>query len=132
MLKTIPGLARELSVSDATVRRYITNFSQFFESQKVNGWDHYDVDRSLKILRRINEVSAAGRRRGEVLKKLLAEFEVIVNQEDTIPIRGEVEVIELGPRSLTVLGSIAEALSNLADKLGPADQRHCDPNVSDS
>lgn len=130
MLKTIPGLARELSVSDATVRRYITNFSQFFESQKVNGWDHYDVDRSLKILRRINEVSAAGQRRGEVLKKLLAEFEVIVNQEDTIPIRGE--VIELGPRSLTVLGSIAEALSNLVDKLDPADQRHCDPNVSDS
>lgn len=130
MLKTIPGLARDLSVSDATVRRYITNFPQFFESQKVNGWDHYDVDRSLKILRRINEVSAAGQRRGEVLKKLLAEFEVIVDQEDTIPIRGE--VIELGPRSLSVLGSIAEALSNLADKIGPADQRRCDPKATDS
>ena len=130
MLKTIPGLARELSVSDATVRRYITNFPQFFESQKVNGWDHYDVDRSLKILRRINEVSAAGQRSGVVLKKLLAEFKVVVNQEDTIPIRDD--VFEFGPRSMSVLESIVGALSNLADKIGQADQRRCNRKATDS
>ncbi len=120
--KTIPGLARDLNVSDATVRRYINNFPQFFHSQKIDGWDHYPVVQSLTILRRINEVSAAGQRRDVVLKKLLAEFEVVVDvdQGNTIPIRGDVE---FGPRSLSVLKSIVEALSNLADKIGQVDQR---------
>ena len=121
--KTIPGLARDLNVSDATVRRYINNFPQFFHSQKVDGWDHYPVDKSLIILRRINEISAAGQRRDVVLKKLLTEFEVVVDldQGNTIPIRGD--VVEFGPRSLSVLESIVEALSNLADKIGQVDQR---------
>ncbi len=58
-----------------------------------------------------------------VLKKLLAEFEVVVDvdQGNTIPIRGD--VVEFGPRSLSVLESIVEALSNLADKIGQVDQR---------
>lgn len=120
--KTIPGLARDLDVSDATVRRYINNFPQFFHSQKIDGWDHYPVDQSLTILRRINEVSAAGQRREIVLKKLLAEFEVVVDvdQGNTIP-RGD--VVEFGPRSLSVLGSIVEALSNLSNKIDQMDQR---------
>lgn len=121
--KTIPGLARDLDVSDATVRRYINNFPQFFHSQKIDGWDHYPVDQSLTILRRINEVSAAGQRREIVLKKLLAEFEVVVDvdQGNTIPIRGD--AVEFGPRSLSALGSIVEALSNLANKIDQMNQR---------
>lgn len=113
--KTIPGLARDLNVSDATVRRYISNFPQFFQAKKIEGWDHYSVE-SLEILRRINKISAAGQRRSEVLKKLLKDFKVISDLPSD-PVSVKSGVFEFGPRSIALIESISNALQNIATSL---------------
>lgn len=117
--KTIPGLARILNVSDATVRRYITNFPQFFKRQKIEGWDHFDVDPSIKVLQRINDVSAAGQKRSVVLKILLNEFKVVHDQSIDSATTGTsgISVIEFGPETLAALESATNALNMLSENL---------------
>ena len=113
--KTIPGLARDLNVSDATVRRYITNFPQFFQSKKINHWNHYPVD-TLTLLRRINEISAAGQRRSEVLKKLLKDFKVVRNIEKNDEHGSAINenFLEFGPNSFALIERISDALHDIA------------------
>ena len=108
--KTIPGLARMLNTSDATVRRYIKLYPQYFRSKKIDGWDQFPVEESLKILRRINEVSQAGQRRSEVVKVLQAEFkEKEAEPEDTDTDMSEV-VLRVDPEVKAILERIAVAL----------------------
>ena len=113
--KTIPGLARDLNVSDATVRRYISNFPQFFQAKKIDSWDHYPVE-SLVLLRRIKEISAAGQRRSEVLKKLLKDFKVISDIPKD-PGGAMCGVLEFGPRSFALIERISNTLHDISASL---------------
>jgi len=112
---TIPKLARLLDVSDATIRRHIKNYSQFFEAVQIDGWEQYPVEKSVIILKRIIEVSAAGKRRNEALSVLLSEFEV----KSDSPVQESAaitEFTELGPKTLAVLSDIRDSLKMIAQK----------------
>ena len=117
---TIPKLAREMGISDATVRRYIKNYPQFFKSMPIDGWDQYPVDETLKILKVINENSSAGQRKREVLPILLREFSVVEDSpetdNDSLP---EVSkgITELGPKTLGVLTGLSDVLTEIRDAL---------------
>ncbi len=59
---TIPMLAQYLKISEATVRRYIKNYSEFFESYMKNGWEYYEAEKAAKIIRTIADIGAVGRK----------------------------------------------------------------------
>lgn len=118
---TIPKLAVELGVSDATTRRYIKNYPQFFKSIEIDGWEQYPVEKTLKILRRIRDVSSAGQRKSEVLQILLKEFtaeivEEIEDEEFESESRMSGGIFEFGPKTLAVLIDIRDSLRTIAEK----------------
>lgn len=78
---TIPKMARELDLSDNTVRRYIKRYPQFFQKTMIDRWEQYPVDPSLRLIRRISEISESGKRRSEVLAVLESEFDVVAKPE---------------------------------------------------
>ncbi len=118
---TIPKLAQKLNLSDNTVRRYTKKYPQFFQSEIIEGWEQFPVEHSIKLIQRINDISAAGKRRAEVVAELEKEFEV-VRQPEPMDELGKLlggnlgGVTEFGPETLTVLGRIADALEALAGK----------------
>lgn len=117
---TIPKLAREMGISDATVRRYIRNYPRFFKPMHIDGWDQYPVDETLKILKVINENSSAGQRKGEVLPILLREFSVVEDSPNTDKDSvSEVSggTMELGPKTLRVLTDLSDVLTEIRDVL---------------
>ena len=58
---TIPKLARKLDLSDNTVRRYTKNYPQFFRKKWMDGWEHFPADESIRLIQKINSISAAGK-----------------------------------------------------------------------
>ncbi len=122
---TIPKLARAIEIdgkelSDNTVRRYIKSYPQFFRSEIIEGWPQYEVRLSIPLIRRINEISAAGKRKPEVLAQLEQEFEIVEQEQEPEPkieesgAPGEAGVFEFGPNSLAVLNRMADALEKIA------------------
>jgi len=118
---TIPKLAQKLKLSDNTVRRYTKKYSQFFRPEIIEGWEQFPVEDSVRLIQRINTISAAGKRRADVVSQLEQEFEV-VRQPDPVNELGNLlggnlgGTTEFGPETLTVLGRIADALEMLAGK----------------
>jgi predicted transcriptional regulator len=111
---TIPKLAQRCDLSDNTVRRYIKNYPQFFKSEIIDGWEQFETEYTLKLIARINEVCAAGKRRAEVVKELEKEFEVIVAEPakpDNGAVNGE------GGELVPVLTRIAENLEKIVKHL---------------
>ena len=120
---TVPKLAQKLGLSDNTVRRYTKNYPQFFRPEtREEGWEYFPVEESLKVIRRINEISAAGKRRNDVVAELEKEFPVVrpiisPGQKDTAPdpdncLSGQ---MEFGPKSMALLIRIADALERIAE-----------------
>jgi len=117
---TMPKLAQKLGLSDNTVRRYTKKYPQFFRPEIRNGWECFPVEESMKLIRRINDISAAGKRKGEVVAELEKEFPVVgsaLPEKDTgsDQDRGLSGQIEFGPKSMAVLLRIADALERMAE-----------------
>jgi len=118
---TVPKLAQKLELSDNTVRRYTKNYPQFFRPEtREEGWEYFPVEESLKIIRRINEISAAGKRRNDVISELEKEFPVVRPPATTEsappdPDNGLSGQIEFGQKSMAVLIRIADALERIAE-----------------
>lgn len=113
---TIPKLARMLGVSDNTVRRYITNYPQFFETKIIDGNNQYPAEKTLEVLKCIKDNSASGKRKSEVLPILLESFEVIEDQEpeeESAGLKGG--VFEFGPETLALIRSIDASLKKIAE-----------------
>ena len=111
---TIPKLAREIDVSDATVRRYIKNYPDYFESEEIDGWPQYPVEKTTKLLKRIGEIATAGQRRSEVLHVLEKEFDIVRSEQADFDIPAFHDQVELGPKTLALLERIASALEKIA------------------
>jgi len=116
---TVPKLAQKLGLSDNTVRRYTKNYPQFFRPEMREGWECFPVEESLKVIQRINETSAAGKRRSEVVAELEKEFPAVypvpAETASPDPASGLSGQIEFGPKSMAVLLRIADALERIAD-----------------
>lgn len=113
---TIPKLAQELRLSDNTVRRYTKRYGQFFRREFIDGWEQYPVEETLKLVKRINEISQPGKRSSDVIAELEKEFSVVEVPEPEVEINaGEAGGPELGPKSLELLARIASALEKLAE-----------------
>ncbi len=111
---TIPKPAQKLELSDNTVGRYTKNYSQFFRKEIIDGWKQYLVEETITLIKRINEISQAGKRRIDVLTDLEREFEVITPvdemEADNGNGDGNAQLVEFGPASMAVLKRIANAL----------------------
>ncbi|MEZ4529068.1 MAG: hypothetical protein R2941_24410 [Desulfobacterales bacterium] len=117
---TVPKLAQKLELSDNTVRRYTKNYPQFFRPEMREGWEYFPVEESLKVIRRINEISAAGKRRSEVVAELEKDFPVVRpvstgEDTDSDPDGGLSGQIEFGPKSMALLIRMADALERIAE-----------------
>jgi hypothetical protein len=111
---TIPKLAQKIGLCDNTVRRYIKNYPRFFRKEIIDGWEQYPVEETLPLIKRINEISQAGKRRIDVVTDLEKEFEVVIPMDEkdaevTIN-NNSTQVVEFGPASMAVLNRIARAL----------------------
>ena len=117
---TIPKIAQQLSLSDNTVRRYTKKYPQFFKKKWVDGWEHFQADETIRLVQKINDISAAGKRRSKVVAELKKEFDEIyepVEAEDEDEVNG-FEFVEFGPESMAVLNRIAGALERLVENAG--------------
>jgi hypothetical protein len=114
---TIPKLAQKLELSDNTVRRYTKNYPQFFRKEIIDGWEQYPLEEAVALIKRINEISQAGKRRVDVLTDLEKGFEVVtpMHEKDTEldPGNGNTQIVEFGPASMAVLKRIATALEGV-------------------
>lgn len=111
---TIPKLAQRLQISDNTVRRYVKNYPMFFDGQMIDGWEQFEEEYTLTLIKRIGEVCAAGKRRSDVIEELKKEFDVIEKQPEqpeTGAVNGE------GGDLVPVLTRIAENLEKLVNHL---------------
>jgi len=83
------------------------------------GWECFPVEESLKVIQRINETSAAGKRRSEVVAELEKEFPAVypvpAETASPDPASGLSGQIEFGPKSMGVLVRIADALERIAE-----------------
>ena len=121
---TIPKLARILEIggkalSDNTIRRYIKAYPNFFRSEIIDDYLQYEVKSSIPLIRRINEINAAGKRQSDVLAQLEQEFEPVEQEtepeiEETSE-EGETTIFEFGPNSMAVLNRIGAALEKIAE-----------------
>lgn len=111
---TIPKLAQKIGLSDNTVRRYIKNYPRFFRKEIIDGWEQYPVEETLPLIKRINEISQAGKRRIDVVADLEKEFEAVTPMdEEGAEIKNNnnsIQIVEFGPASMAVLNRIAKAL----------------------
>lgn len=125
---TIPMLAQYLKISEATVRRYIKNYSEFFESYMKNGWEYYEAEKTAKIIRTIADIGAVGRKsRIQVRSALEKEFETAGDVSEAAEDSEVAEsseghrkydkiIVEFGNESMTVLKSIRDSLIKIAGK----------------
>lgn len=115
---TIPQLARKAKLSDNTVRRYVKNYGEFFQKKTIENWSQYPVVDSLKVIRRISEISTAGKRRAEVVSQLKEEEFIIYEEAKASDESGGngAEQIEFGPKSMELLERIAGALERIAEQ----------------
>lgn len=117
---TIPQLAREAKLSDNTVRRYVKNYGEFFQKKTIENWSQYPIVDSLKVIRRISEISTAGKRRADVVSQLKEEEFIIYEETKATEESGGngAGQIEFGPESMKLLERIAEALEKIAENNG--------------
>jgi len=120
---TIPMLAQYLKISEATVRRYIKNYSEFFESCMKNGWEYYEAEKAAKIIRTIADIGAVGRKsRIQVRSALEKEFNRVGNdgKKEAIPEcrtdQNTVNVFEFGHESMAIMKDIRDALVKIAGR----------------
>lgn len=83
--ETIPKISQSADVTATTIRRYVKHYPQFFQSRQVNGYAVYPVEPTIKLIRRIGEVSGSGKRRGQVYAQLEEEFPMISDPETVQP-----------------------------------------------
>ena len=118
-MMTIPKIAQTMGVSDNTIRRYIANYTEFFKPQLVDGWEQYERDEVIPVLKRIKEVSAAGRRRSEVIQIIEKEFDRVPERvsykvdETMIPITN---VIEFGPNTMAAIRDLTAAIERMYEQ----------------
>jgi hypothetical protein len=86
---TISKLAQEFGrVSDATIRRYLKQYSEYFKVVRIDGWQQVEKEFALKTLDVIERSVAVGRNRGghdvrDALRK--AEIDPIPQAESDQP-----------------------------------------------
>jgi len=115
---TIPKLAQQFGLSDNTVRRYTRNYPQFFRKVIVEGMEQFEGQHSLKLVKRIKELSASGKRRHLVLADLVKEFEPIKENAEIVGSSVEdANVVQLDSETVRVFRDIQQSLNRIADAL---------------
>lgn len=122
---TIPQLARVCELSEATVRRYKKTYEAFFPVPLTDdGYERFEKDPSIRLIKRINQVCAAGKRSAEVIRELSKEFQrrdsigTSTPQKNQIsPIDPRSVKIEIGGETLALLKDIAASLKILVSSL---------------
>ncbi len=116
---TIPKLAHKLELSDNTVRRYTKNYRKFFQGKMLNGWEQFALEPSLDLIRRINAISRAGKRRADVEAELKIEFEIIEVKKPKVE---EDPGVGVDRETKELLSRIASALEKIAENGGVANR----------
>lgn len=84
---TITELADHAEISESTVRRYLQNFSMFFDSKGGKRSKQYEVT-AVKVLSRIRELFEKGLETVEVRRVLSQEYSMIIDGE-TVAVEAE-------------------------------------------
>lgn len=92
--KTIPVMGRILNrdgfeISDQTIRRYVSNYEPFFDIRNIDGVKNISLKGSLRLIRRISEITNAGKRKKKVIEQLTAEKWPTYEKESAVPESGD-------------------------------------------
>lgn len=102
---TITELADRTEISESTVRRYLQNFSTFFDSKGGKRSKQYEVT-AVKVLGRIRELFEKGLETMEVRRVLSQEYSMIIDGE-TVAVEDENKQENSGAPALATAEDVA-------------------------